>query len=229
MTLDPQRRHQLLKKFPALSNVRPMDPRANTQVRAIERAQQIMSKTWLNLAMGDGVFFDPARVPPLARRADADAAEFHRRAAKGRLRYNTWDTDYDPDDPAEQGVVRIWAVGTDHVDIVRDRWHDAPTRRLSTVSFSAGSLAHKVDTLDYWDCRRYGCEGNCGLECNIQLTPACDTTARLLATDRGTLILLYRCCWSCEEVAGKIAAETYKTNVQIAHLEAVEVWPPGSL
>ncbi len=47
MTLDPpQRRHQLLKKFPpALSNVRPMDPRANTQVRAIERAQQIMSKT----------------------------------------------------------------------------------------------------------------------------------------------------------------------------------------
>lgn len=99
------------------------------------------------------------------------------------------------------------------------------------MSFSAGSLAHKVDTLDYWDCRRYGCEGNCGLECNIQLTPpACDTTARLLATDRGTLIfLLYRCCWSCEEVAGKIAAETYKTNVQIAHLEAVEVWPPGSL
>ncbi len=227
--LDPQRRQELLRKFPALSNVRPMDPRANTQVRAIDRAQQVMLKTWLNLAMGDRVLFDPARVPALADRVDADAAEFHRLAGLGQLRYNTWDTDYDPDDPAEQGVVRIWAVGTNHVDIVRDRWRDAPTRRLSTVSYAAGSLAHKVDTLDYCDCSRYGCEGSCGLECNVRLAPACDDTARLLATDRGTLILLYRSCWSCGDVAGKIAAETYKTNAEIARLETVEDWPPANV
>jgi hypothetical protein len=34
--------------------------------------------------------------------------------AKGQLHYNTYDTDYDRHDTAEQGVVRIWRVGSNH-------------------------------------------------------------------------------------------------------------------
>jgi hypothetical protein len=188
-------------------NTGPMNPRGNTQVQACLRAEQIIMRAWRNLALADVVL---TGVPAMRLRADAEADEFHRQAAydaRARaegdapvLYYDTCDGDanYDPNAIYEQGALRIWTVGTNHVDIVRDRWHDSPTRRPSTVSYAAGHLAHKLDTLDHFRCERYGCAGGCGLECNVSVSPDCGGATRLLPVDRGSLVLLFRCCWSCE-------------------------------
>jgi hypothetical protein len=243
-TINPQRRQQLLDKFPALrDNARPMNPAGSTQVRAVERADQIVQKVWRHTWNGDdpndpsNTLFDPARVAAMAQRADAAAADFHRReadAARERalglpslLRYDTHDgsADCNPDDPAEQGVVRIWPVGTNHVDIVRDRWHDSPNRRLTTAEYAAGRLGLESSQHDFWDCRRYGCDGDCELKCGVRLAKACGGTTRLLPVNRGALVLLFRCCRVCEGLAGQIAENTYKTNEKIAEIEGRE-FPP---
>lgn len=195
---------EIMARFPDIDNVSPIDPRANTQVQACSRAEQIIKRAWMNLALADVVL---TSLPAMHTRADSAAKEFHRLAAddacaraKGEpptLHYETCDGDaeYDPNAMYEQGALKMWIVGTNHVDIVRDRWHDSPNRRFTTVGYAAGHLAHKLDTLDYFRC---GCQGNCGLECNVNVSPDCERETRLLPVDRGTLMLLFRCCWSCE-------------------------------
>lgn len=184
-----------------------MNPRANTQVQASMRAEQIIKRAWNNLALADVIL---TGLPAMRARADVVADEFHRQAAydaRARaegdtpvLYYDTWDgdADYDPNAIYEQGAVKIWTVGTNHVDIVRDRWHDSPTRRPTPVSYAAGHIANKLDTLDWFHCERYGCAGGCGLECNVNVAADCGGRTRLLPVDRGSLILLFRCCWGCE-------------------------------
>lgn len=207
MTIDPQRRQQILAKFPAITNERPMAPVANTQVQACLRAEQILRRAWSNLALADVLL---TGVPAMRARADAEAAEFHRQAATDAraraegetsvLYYDTFDGDseYDPNATYEQGALKIWTVGTSHVDIVRERWRDSPNRRFTTVGYAAGQLAHKLDTLDWFRCERYGCQGGCGLECNVNVALGCDRETRLLPVDRGSLVLMFRCCWGCE-------------------------------
>lgn len=217
-TIDPKRREDLTAKFPDLTALRPMRPDANTQVRATDRAEQIIAKVWDDRADDDAVLFDPARVPALAECADAAAAEYHRRAASGELRWDTGDGlrgDYDPDAPAEQGVVRIWRVGSGEVDVVRERWRDTPGRRWGTVDYTAGMLEHLTEQLDYHDCAVHGCDGECDLRCTVHIAKACGGPTRLLPVDRGTLVLLFRCCRNCEELAG----DTASTNLQIALME----------
>jgi hypothetical protein len=218
---------ELRARFPALDNARVMDPRASTQVQAVLRAEEIIAKVWGEGARVSGVLFDPARVPALAQRADAAAADFHCRAAE--MQYDTDDTDYDRHDTAEQGVVKIWQVGGNHVHIVRDRWRDAPNRAPNTVEYAAGSLGHGRSTHDHWKCTEYGCDHEkvCDLQCHVGLAKACGGATRLLPVDRSPLVMLFRCCRVCEDLAGKIAENTYKTNMKIAELEAREDWPPG--
>lgn len=208
-------------------------------MQAVLRADQIIAQVWGNDP--SAVLFDPARVPALAERADAEAAGLHQRegeASRERalglpqsVHYDTHDgnADYDPDAPAEQGVVRIWRVGSNHVDIARDRWHDSPNRVQRPADYFASILRHTVDKLDHWDCTEYGCDReSCDLKCNVHIAKACAGTTRLLPVNRGTLILLFRCCEACEDLAGKIAENTYKTNAKIAEMEAREDLPPDT-
>jgi hypothetical protein len=219
--MDSQRRARLLAKFPAISNDRPMDPRANTQVRAIDRADEIIRAVW-----GDdptAVLVDYKLVPALAERADEAAAEYHRRAGMDGLHYTTGDTDYDPNDPAEQGVVRIWRVGSRHVDVVRERWRE---QRFGTpAEDAAGRIQHARDVLDNFTC---SCINYCDLGCSVNIAKACGGTTRLLPVNRGTLIMLFRCCDACEVLAGQIAANSYRTNVKLAEIEAREQLPPDT-
>lgn len=232
---------------------RPMDPRANTQVRATDRADQIIMEAFSTRA--DTVLFDPKWVPALAARADVETADFHRRegeASRERalglppsLHYDTGDTTYDPDVAHEQGVVKIWRVGSDRVYVVRDRWHHADNldRSMSPAEEIASLLQLDRDTEDYW---RYGgernprytrdyelrCTVNIAHDCTAPLSPDVNDfgggTTRWLPVDRGTLVLLFRCCTTCEVLAGQIAANTYKTSVKIAELKAREDWPPDT-
>jgi hypothetical protein len=238
---QPWRRAQtpeeLRARFHALGNDRPIDPRVSTQVRAIDRAERIVEQVWSWTWNGQDpqdpatVLFDPARVPALAERADMAAAEFHRRAGEGSLHYDTGDgldADYDADDPGEQGVVRIWRVGSKQVYVVRERWRDSPNRDWTTTDYFANLFEFLVEQLDYHDCTKFGCDGNCDLKCSVRLAKACDGVTRLLPVNRGTLVLLFRCCTACEVLAGQIAANTYKTNLKLAEIEAHEDLPPDS-
>jgi hypothetical protein len=220
--MNSQRRAQIMSTFPALNNARPMDPRANTQVRAVDRAAEIIMNAFRTRE--DTVLFDPARVPALAARADAAAADFHWRegeASEARAKnkrpqfhYHAHDGDaeYDPDATHEQGVVKIWRVGSNHVDIVRDRWHDPRNRdrSMSPVEEMASTLRHDIDMLNYQQC---GCYGDCDLHCNLQIAKACKGTTRLLPVDRAPLVMLFRCCTACEALASQIAANAHKRHV----------------
>jgi hypothetical protein len=230
--MDPERRAQLTAKYPAINNPRPMDPRVSTQVRAIDRAARLVERVWGWAWEGDdpaAILTDPDRVPALAKRADAEAAEYHRRVVEGRLRYQTCDglrADYDPDDPAEHGVVRIWRVGSSQVYIVRERWRDSLDRVEGTTDYFAQLFEFLVEQLDHHDCTKFGCDRNCDLRCTVHIANACDGTTRLLPVNRGTLVLLFRCCTACEVLAGKIAANTYKTNMLLKNMEVRDELPP---
>ncbi|WP_067977094.1 hypothetical protein [Mycolicibacter icosiumassiliensis] len=220
-TINPERRDYLTAKYPELTALRPMHPDANTQVRATDRAEQIIAKAWGDRAGDGGVLFDPARVRALAKRADAAAAEYHRRAANGELRWDTGEGprgDYNPDAPAEQGVVRIWRIGSNHVDVVRERWRDAPGRRWGTVDYAALSLEHSTEQLDHHNCTTEGCAGDCDLRCTAHIAEACGGPTRLLPVDRGTLVLLFRACDACLAKAARDAS----TNTQLAIMAAHE-------
>lgn len=235
--MDDQRRAEILARFPAINNPRPLDPRVSTQVRATDRAERIVEQVWSWMWEGKEpldpatVLFDAARVPALAKRADMAAADYHRRAAEGILRYDTGDglnADYDPAETAEQGVVRIWRVGSNQVYIVRERWRDSPNREWTTTDYFAQLFEFLVEQLDYHDCTKFGCDGDCDLKCSVRLAKACDGVTRLLPVNRGTLVLLFRCCTACEVLAGQIAENTYKTNRKLADIEAREQLPPDS-
>jgi len=59
-----------------------------------------------------------------------------------------------PDATHEQGAVLIWRVGSKHVTVVRDRWHDAANRdrSMSPAEESASMLQHGVEADDYRGC-----------------------------------------------------------------------------
>lgn len=206
-------------------NLSPMDPRVSTQVRAIDRGDRLTAKAWAKAAEVSAVLFDHARVPALAERADAAAAEFYARSAEnGDLHADTHDTDWDPHAPHEQGVVRVWAVGTNHLEVIRDRWRDAPNRKQKPVDYFASMYTSGLP--DFFDCARYGCTGgDCDRACSVRLAKACAGPTRAMPVNRGTLILLFRMCRECEQLAGQIAANTYKTAIVTARADL----PPGAV
>jgi hypothetical protein len=205
-------------------NLNPMDPRVSTQVRAIDRADALTARAWASAAEAAAVLFDPARAPALAERADAAAAEFYARSGEdGDLHADTHDTDWDPHAPHEQGVVRVWPVGTNHVDVIRDRWRDNPNRDSRPVDYFAAMYGNRLS--DYFDCVQYGCTGDCDRACSVRLAKACAGPTRAMPVNRGTLILLFRMCRECEQLAGKIAANTYRTVVVQARADL----PPGAV
>lgn len=61
-------------------NNRPMDPRANTQVRAADRAAEIIKQIWGKDP--SAILCDPELVPALAECAAVARADFQRREAK---------------------------------------------------------------------------------------------------------------------------------------------------
>jgi hypothetical protein len=154
-------------------NLDPMDPRVSTQVRAIDRADELTAGAWASAAEVAAILFDPARVPELAQRAETAATEFYARSGEdGDLHADTHDTDWDQHAPHEQGVVRVWAVGTNHLDVIRDRWRDAPNRKQKPVDYFASMYTSGVP--DFFDCARYGCTGgDCDRACSVHLAKAC--------------------------------------------------------
>lgn len=225
MTIDPHRRQHILDKFPAIANERPLAPIGSTQVQAIDRTDVLTASAWVRAAEVSSVLFDPARVPALAERAEAAAADFYARCGEdGDLHADTHDTDWDRHAMEEQGVVRVWAVGTNHVDVIRDRWRDNPNRKQKPVDYFAGMYMSGIP--DFFDCARYGCTGgDCDRACSVHLAKACAGPTRAMPVNRGTLILLYRMCWKCEDLAGQIAANSYKSAVIHARADL----PPGAV
>ena len=210
--IDPGRREYLLTKYPAITRTSPMAPSASTQVRAADRAETIIRQVW-----GDGdtssVLFDPALCPPMARRAETAAAELRQASSEGRVTWETADTDYDADAPSEQGVVRIWFVGSRTVEVVRERWREQPNRKPKPAEYFGGMLAHMR--------RDYVAEVDCDAACNVGIVKACGGATRLLPANRGTVVLLFRCCRECEDLAGQIAQANRQSSTETAVLEAL--------
>lgn len=196
-----------------------MDPRVSTQVRAIDRADELTAKAWASAAEVAAILLDPARVPELAQRAEAVAAEFYARSGEGGdLHADTHDMEWNPYAPHEQGVARVWAVGTNHLDVIRDRWREHPNRVQKPVDYFANMYTSGVP--DFFDCARYGCTGgDCDRACSVHLAKACAGPTRAMPVNRGTLILLFRMCRACEDLAGKIAANSYKTAIVSARAD----------
>ncbi|ULN33408.1 hypothetical protein [Mycolicibacterium smegmatis] len=189
----------------------PMHPRVNMTVRAADRADVLTAKAWTRAAEAAKVLFDPVLVPDMSKRADAAAGEFKRIAAEDAqlramaeteggstlaeykrhplLHYVTHDTDYNPNATHEQGALRIWAVGTNHVDVVRDRWHDRDLidRIGKPVDYFASMYGNRLP--DFFDCARYGCDGgdNCGRSCSVRLAKTCGGPTGVMPVEREEL------------------------------------------
>jgi hypothetical protein len=102
-------------------NLHPLDPKLSTQVQATLRADALTAKAWARAAKIAKVLFDPALVPDLAERADTAEAEFYARCGEfGDLHADTHDTEYNPHVAHEQGVTRVWPVGTVYVHLFPD-------------------------------------------------------------------------------------------------------------
>jgi hypothetical protein len=198
----------------------------STQVRAADRADVLTAKAWARAAKVAKVLFDPALVPALAKRADATAAEFHTRFGEfGDLHFDTHDTEYNPNATHEQGVTRVWAVGTNHCDVIRDRWHDPLNRNREgkPVEYFASMYGNRLP--DFFDCRAYGCDGNCDRACSVRLAKTCGGPTGVMPVNRGTLVMLFRCCRECEALASRIAANNRKTAIVRARADL----PPGAV
>lgn len=205
-------------------NLNPIDPRGSTQVRAIDRADELTAKVWAEAAKVAAILFDGARVPELAAKADEAAAEFYAHSGQdGDLHFDTHDTDWNPHALHEHGVARVWPVGTNHVDVIRDRWRDNPNRDSRPVDYFMSMYGNRLP--DYFDCARYGCTGDCDRACSVHLAKACAGPTRTMPVSRGTLRLLFRMCRACEDLAGQIAANSYKTAVVGARADL----PPGAV
>ncbi len=194
--IDPQRREAIEKQFPVITRTEPMNPVASTQVRATDRVEAIIRRVWFDGRDGS-MLFDPALCPAMAERAEAAAAQLRELVAEDRVRFETADADYDPAAPADQGVTRIWFVGSRTVEIVRDRWHEHPNRKFKPVDWFGGNLGNQR--------RDYKAELDADTTCNVHLARTCGGPTRILAADRGTLVLCFRCCRNCEALAGDIA------------------------
>lgn len=216
MTIDPMRREYLTDKYPVVTRTEPMNPISSTQVRATDRAEAIIGRVWFEGRDG-AALFDPVLCPPMAERAEAVAAELRGMVAEDRVRFDTADTDHNPADPAEQGVTRIWFVGSSIVEIVRERWRDHPNRKFKPVDWFGGDLGNQR--------RDYKAELDCDTTCNVHIARACGGPTRILAADRGTLVLLFRCCRKCEALAGDIA----NNNRALAITEARAKLPAGAI
>lgn len=210
-------RDELFAKFPAMSNVRPLDPVASTQVQAILRAEEFVRHVWPNEDDTRAALFDPVRCPPMAKRAEDAAQDYRDAVADCWLTFDTADTDYEPDAPAEHGVVRIWQVGSRVVLVLRDRWHSKfnGNRESKPVEFFGGDVGHDRAAWEH----HVDVHPTTGLACNVRIAKACAGPTRMLPLNRGTLILLFRCCRECEELGGRIADNNHLTNVKIAEME----------
>jgi len=205
-------------------NLHPMDPRVDTQARATKQAEALTTRVWAKAAEAAAVLFDSALVPELAKRADNAATEFYTLSGEGGdLHYDTHDLDWNPHSMAEQGVVRVWPVGTNHVDVIRDRWRENPNRIQKPVDYFAGMYGSRLP--DYFDCAQYRCTGDCDRACSVRLTKACAGPTRAMPVNRGTLILLFRMCRECDALAGKIAANNRRTTIIRARADL----PPGAV
>jgi hypothetical protein len=215
--IDPTRAQYLQNKFPAMSNLHPLNPVASTQVQAMLRAEEFIQHVWPDENQTRAALFDPALCPPMAKSAVDAAQEYRDAKADGLLTFDTADTKYKQDEPAEHGVVRVWQVGSRSVLVLRDRWRSEVNRNREAkpVEFFGGSVGHDRAM---WDRHADVYEGT-GLACNVRIAKACAGPTRMLPVNRGTVVLLFRCCRECEALAGRIADNNYRTNVKIADME----------
>ena len=215
--IDPARAEYLRDKYPAIDNLYPLNPVASTQVQAILRAENLIQHVWPNEADTRAALFDPALCPPMGRRAEEADREYREAVADGLLTFDTADTDYEPDEPAEHGVVRVWQVGSRSVLVLRDRWRSEVNRDRESkpVEFFGGEVSHDRAM---WE-RHADVHPTNGLACNVCIAKTCAGATRMLPVNRGTLVLLFRCCRECEDLAGHIADNNYRTNVKIAEIE----------
>jgi hypothetical protein len=217
---------ELRAKFPAITNPHPMNPVASTQVQAILRAEEFIRHVWPDENDTRAALFDPAWCPPMAKRAERAAQEYRDAEAYDLVTFDTGDTEYQRDELAEHGVVRVWQVGSRSVLVLRDRWRSATSRvrQSKPVEFFGGEVGHDRAM---WQNHADVYEGT-GLACNVRIAKACAGPTRMLPVNRGTLVLLFRCCRGCEDLAGKIADNTHQTNIKIAEMETrLDGGPPS--
>jgi len=238
--MDQARRQYLTAKFPALNNVRPMDPALNKIVQAQDDAERITAGAH---GRDNAPLFDPAWSPAMWERANKAVHDLRIRTGlpdddPNRIRLNSHDyDDFDLDDLPDDAVV-IWAVDTKTAFVGRPPHKtERPTKRVDWFT-STLQLAQEID-----DYLCYGGEDNprnfadYELRCDVNIAPDCTAplsldvndfgggTTRMIPVRRGQFILLFRCCRACEALAGKIAANTYKSHV----IEARADLPRGAV
>lgn len=213
--LSQKRRAELLNKYPALNNERPMSPAINLTVQGVGMAEHI--EHYLNEDVEHtAALFDPAWSPVLHAKLTAELEALH------ALERETGDADgitaeyhtfrgerYNPHDPADGGVVLL-------------KWpYD---RRIYVCRSNADRFAAMLDNM-----------GPFGT-CDVQIVEDChslsfnDQPIRPLPIACGRVVLMFEICLACEAKAGQMAEANFRFNVLAAQakLPRGAVIDPGS-
>lgn len=172
--------------------------------------------------------FDPAWCPAMWERAKSAKQELLDGIADNRIRLNDASNLADLEQLPDDAVV-VWAVGAGLAHVGR------PHTRLDRVDWftSVVQLAQEInDYKAYTDdtsIRQHPADYE--MRCTVNIADNCTApvsrdvsdygggTTRLIQVHRGQFVLLFRCCTACEERAGVIADNNYKTHVIDARVD----------
>lgn len=139
-------------------------------------------------------------------RADAVLGDLRAAIAAGELNPDTHDEDYDN---AEDAVMLVAVVGSNHITASRQRWRDHPNRWQHPADYWAGMYQLLVGTHnDFW-----------ALGCNVNIAANCGGSTVLMPWLCGQFLLIFECCGHCHQKARETAETNFKFSVMAAHAE----------
>ncbi|MGV7698389.1 hypothetical protein PJM27_22350 [Mycobacterium kansasii] len=176
----------------------------------------------------NAALFDPTWSPAMRERANTAMHEVLIRIAlpdddPNRIRLNDADDLCDLESVPDDALV-VWAVGARLAHVGR------PHTRLDRVDWftSVVQFAQEIDdyrpyTNSDTSIRQHPTDFE--MRCTVNIAASCTAplsrdvsdyrggTTRLMRVHRGRFVLLFRCCTACEDLAGRIADNNYKTSV----------------
>lgn len=219
--LTPERRTQIMSTFPAIGQ--PPDPN-NPTAQAMLDAERITAGAH---GRDNAALFDPTWSPAMRERANTAMHDLLIWIAlpdddPNRIRLNDAEHLSDLDQMPDDALV-VWAVGARIAHVGR------PHNRLERVDWftSVVQLAQEVNDYHSYtgpdSMRQHPADYE--MRCTVNIAASCTAplsrdvsdygggTTRLMQVHRGRVVLLFRCCTACEDLAGRIADNNYKTSV----------------
>lgn len=227
--MNKHRREHLTAKYGI--DKPPMNPAMNTTVSAVLDAERIEDQGRRGRDLTS--LFDPIWSPAMHEIADKTMWKLRTALADGEVQLESHGYDMaheiDLDNPPTDAVF-IYRVGDRYLLVCCRAGACHDERRLRGTGYFGDMLNHFAALDDYYV---YNSGADRELKCTVNLSTDCLANdedwgagrTRQITTRRGQFVLTWRCCITCERLAGQMA----ETNFRISVMEAQAKLPPGAV